>query len=109
MALPPVIQPPQENPITIDATAPVAIPCRRRVRDSPRRIEGTCMAFAPHAARAATEAGAHSTRAERNSNLRFIVPADGTCAATWRERRLRYVPDLRAALGQATACLCIST
>src|SRR5438046_2341003 len=47
MALPPVIQPPQENPITIDATAPIAIPCRRRVRDSPRRIEGTCMAFAP--------------------------------------------------------------
>jgi len=34
------------------------------------------------------------------------VPADGTCAATGRERRLRYVPDLRAALGQATACLC---
>jgi len=33
-----------------------------------------------------------------------VVPADGTCAATWRERRLRYVPDLWAALGQATAC-----
>jgi len=31
--------------MTIDATAPIAIPWRRRVRDSPRRIEGTCMAF----------------------------------------------------------------
>ena len=55
--------------------------------------------------------GAISTCTERNSTwsvqlyLEF-VPADGTCAATWRERRLRYVPDLRAALGQATACLC---
>jgi hypothetical protein len=37
------------------------------------------------------------------------VPADGTCAATWRERRLRSVPDLRAALGQTTACLCTFT
>ena len=46
LAVPPVIQPPQENPMTIDAMAPVAIPWRRRVRDSPRRIEGTCMAFA---------------------------------------------------------------
>ena len=45
LAVPPVTQPPQENPITIDATAPIAIPCRRRVRDSPCRIEGTCMAF----------------------------------------------------------------
>ena len=50
--------------------------------------------------------GAISTCAERNSTWSVIVPADGTCAATWRERRLRYVPDLRAALGQATACLC---
>ncbi|MGB8630687.1 MAG: hypothetical protein WCD69_15070, partial [Xanthobacteraceae bacterium] len=41
-----VTQPPQVNPMTIDATAPIATPCRRRVRDSPRRIEGTCMAFA---------------------------------------------------------------
>ena len=32
------------------------------------------------------------------------MPADGTYAATWRERRLRYVPDLWVALGQATAC-----
>src|ERR1700732_4260740 len=64
----PVTQPPQENPMAIDATAPIAIPCRRRVRDSPRRIDGTCMAFrpsiggeAPYAARTATEAGANGT------------------------------------------------
>ena len=55
LAVLPVTQPPQENPMTIDATAPIAIPCRRRVRDSPFRIEGTCMAWAfdvrdePHA------------------------------------------------------------
>jgi hypothetical protein len=45
MGVPPVTHPPQENPMTIDATAPIAIPCGRRVRDSPCRIEGTCMAF----------------------------------------------------------------
>src|SRR5271155_343245 len=65
-----VIQPPHENPITMDATAPTATPCRRRVRDSPRSIEGTCMAFAflvrgIYAAR--SDAG--GARAERNSNL----------------------------------------
>jgi len=31
--------------MTIDATAPIAIPCRRRFSDSPWRIEGTCMVF----------------------------------------------------------------
>ena len=36
-----------ENPMTIDATAPITIPCIRRVRDLPRRIDGTCMAFIP--------------------------------------------------------------
>ena len=40
LALPPVIQPPQENPMTTDATAPTAIPCSRRVLDSPRRHFG---------------------------------------------------------------------
>ena len=30
-AVPPVIQPPQENPTTIDATAPMAAPCSRRL------------------------------------------------------------------------------
>jgi hypothetical protein len=67
-----VTQPPQVNPMTIDATAPIATPCRRRVRDSPRRIEGTCMAClskegrAPHAARATTEADANNS-AEHSS------------------------------------------
>jgi hypothetical protein len=61
------------------------------------------------AARASTttEPGADRTRAERASICSIIVPADGTCAATSSEGRLRYVPDLWAALGQATACLCI--
>jgi hypothetical protein len=35
--------PPKENPMTIDATAPIAIPSRRRVRDSPWRIDGICI------------------------------------------------------------------
>ena len=47
LAVAPVTHPPQENPMTIDATAPITIPCRRRVRDSPRRIDGTCMGFVP--------------------------------------------------------------
>jgi len=42
---------------------------------------------APHAVRAATDAGADGTRAERNSIWSVIVPADGTCAATWRRRK----------------------
>ena len=48
------------------------------------------------------------TAAEPNATLvGAVVPADGTYAATWRERRLRFGPDLWAALGQATACLCV--
>ena len=42
-AVAPVTHPPQENPMTIDATAPMTIPCIRRVRDSARRIDGTCI------------------------------------------------------------------
>jgi hypothetical protein len=52
-----------------------------------------------------TDTGADDTRAARSSTSNDIVPADGTSAANWRERRLRYVPALRAALRQATACL----
>src|SRR5437762_5042329 len=37
--------------------------------------------------------------------LEYDVPADGTSAANWRERRLRYVSALWTALVQATACL----
>src|SRR6266446_6755555 len=43
----------------------------------------------------------HGTRAKRS----VIVPADGTSAATCMKRRLRYVADFWAALGQTTACL----
>ena len=42
-----VTHPPKENPMTIDATAPIAIPCRRRVRNSPWRIDGTCVVLSP--------------------------------------------------------------
>jgi hypothetical protein len=73
---------PREAEAEIDATAPIAIPCRRRVRDSPRRIDGTCMAFrpsiggeAPYAARTATEAGANGT--SRNAVRRYCCRWEG--------------------------------
>src|ERR1700738_3135064 len=46
LAVLPVTHPPQENPITKVARTPIAIPCSRRERDSPDRIDGTCMASA---------------------------------------------------------------
>jgi hypothetical protein len=45
----------------------------------------------------------HGTRAKRSVILSVIVPADGTSAATCMKRRLRYVADFWAALGQTTA------
>src|SRR6185369_13469070 len=42
-AVPPVTQPPQTNPIVIAATAPKAMPWRKRVRDSPCKIAGILM------------------------------------------------------------------
>jgi hypothetical protein len=47
----------------------------------------------------------HGTRAKRSVILSVIVPADGTSAATCMKRRLRYVADFWAALGQTAACL----
>ena len=44
--------------MTIDATAPRIIPCMRRVRDSPCRIEEIFTDVAFHG----TRAGSHSTR-----------------------------------------------
>src|SRR5690349_17717112 len=87
MAVPPVIQPPQENPMTIDATAPIATPCSRRVRDSPRRIDGPCMALAFRSEECARRAA--RTRAltapEPNGGAIFdIVPTDGTRLPTVR-------------------------
>ena len=79
LALPPVIQPPQENPMTTDATAPTAIPCSKRVLDSPSRIEGTCMAFSLSmrgtCAACSTRSngrGADGTRAEYGSILEWV-------------------------------------
>src|SRR2546429_9444083 len=40
LAVPPVTQPPHTNPIVIAATAPKAIPWRKRVRASPCKISG---------------------------------------------------------------------
>jgi hypothetical protein len=45
LAVLPVTQPPQENPMIVEATAPIAIPWRRQIPDSPRSIERTCMAL----------------------------------------------------------------
>jgi hypothetical protein len=48
------------------------------------------------------------TAPELNASLtrRINVPADGTCAATFTERRLRYVPDFRAALSDKPPLFC---
>src|ERR1700745_2113404 len=43
LAVPAVTQPPQINPIVIAATAPKAIPWRKRVRASPCKIAGILM------------------------------------------------------------------
>src|SRR6478735_11404799 len=43
LAVPSVTQPPQINPIAIAATAPKAIPWRKRVRASPCKIAGILM------------------------------------------------------------------
>src|ERR1700741_527572 len=45
LAVPPVTQPPQINPIVNVATAPKAIPWRKRVRASPCKIAGILMAY----------------------------------------------------------------
>src|ERR1044071_328398 len=43
LAVPPVTQPPQTNPIVIAATAPKAIPWRKRLRASPCKMSGILM------------------------------------------------------------------
>jgi hypothetical protein len=43
LAVPSVTQPPQINPIVIAATAPKAIPWRKRVRASPCKMAGSLM------------------------------------------------------------------
>src|SRR5580700_3281139 len=43
LAVPPVTQPPHEKPTIMVATAPAAAPCRRRVSESPWRIDGSCI------------------------------------------------------------------
>src|SRR5437660_12606780 len=48
LALVSVTHPPHENPIIRVATAPMAIPCSRRVPDCPCRIDGTSIASPFH-------------------------------------------------------------
>ena len=50
-------------------------------------------------ARTYMDAGSDDTRAKRTI-WSFLVPADGTGAAAYMERRLRYVPDLWAPWGK---------
>jgi len=98
LAVAPVTHPPQENPMTIDATAPIAIPCRRRVRDSPWRIDGDRIALA---FRSEGRRDVHPT-ARRKSWLN-----EGHRAHRWRrrcqerERKSRYFLVSTADLGQA--------
>lgn len=91
----------RKNVVEVHDSLLITLPSSLSLESSRLRREQRAAAGVPTHRRAAI-----STCAERNSTWSVIVPADGTCAATWRERRLRYVPDLRAALGQATACLC---
>jgi hypothetical protein len=60
LAVPAVTQPPHMNPIVIAATAPKAIPWRKRVRASPCKISGILMVdsscFARRSAFATTDA-----------------------------------------------------
>jgi hypothetical protein len=58
--------------------------------------------------RAATEAGADGTRAEHNSIWSVIVPADGTCAATWRRRETSVRPRFMGS-SRTSHCLPLSS
>jgi hypothetical protein len=46
------------------------------------------------------DAGSDGTRAKRKQFGVFFVPADGSGAAAYVERRLRHVPDLWATSGK---------
>src|SRR5207302_8618518 len=49
LAVLPNVHPPQPKPMTTVASKPANAPCKRRVRDSPSRIEGNCMKEVPFA------------------------------------------------------------
>jgi hypothetical protein len=77
-----VTQPPQINPIVIAATAPKAIPWRKRVRASPCKIAGIPMAgsFVGAQMRVRSRRRRWHLRLMTNSACQ-IVPSDGTPAA----------------------------
>jgi len=54
----------------------------------------------PHNQCAVHDAGSDGTRAKRKQFGVFFVPADGSGAAAYMERRLRHVPDLWATSGK---------
>src|SRR3954447_21600479 len=79
-AVPPVTQPPQLNPTTKVATAPAAAPCRRRLRESPRRIAGISMMFFP------SPDWFGASAADARNGLRSIPSSwiEGPAALRWR-------------------------
>src|SRR5258705_12820791 len=80
-AVPPVTQPPQINPIVIAATAPKAIPWRKRVRDSPCKMAGILMTVSFVAHRSAfAAADAAGIRAWWKYPACEIAPTDGAPA-----------------------------
>src|SRR6201985_1721980 len=62
LAVSPVTQPPQMNPIAIAATAPNAIPWRKRLRASPCRIAGMFMVVSLVGARERVRSAADAAR-----------------------------------------------
>src|SRR5437868_3963801 len=57
----------------IVATAPMVIPCSRRLRDSPRRIRGACMGFAFQYEEAAQHARAHRRLTEPDAPRPHLI------------------------------------
>src|ERR1043166_1036076 len=81
LAVPPVTQPPQTNPIVIAATAPKAIPWSKRVRASPCRIAGIRMACSFVGAWRRVKRRRRWASALREGSAYQIAPSDGTPAA----------------------------
>src|SRR5258705_4334151 len=93
------------------ATAPAAAPCSRRFSESPCSIDGTSMTFTSKMRKGRAprgdvlDGGAHSTRIGTQLYWEFCRACRRHQGCHCSKRRLRYVADFWAALGQATACL----
>jgi hypothetical protein len=103
----PSVHPPQLKPTIIAITAPAAAPCKRRLSESPFRIEGSSMTFTLRIR------GARTASSARTCTIRMLIASEPErlflecyCARRWHqrcrcgERRLRYVAAFWAALGQ---------